>query len=148
MPSVPPRRCTGCKALITGTCRTCEARRQQHVDRHRGSAHARGYDSRWQKARATFLARNPLCVDCAAEGLIVAAAVVDHVIPHKGNQTLFWDESNWAPRCKPHHDRKTATEDGGFGRVRDTQVTSDLRRRTAGAGKKTGIQNDEGPVFG
>nr|WP_292832122.1 HNH endonuclease signature motif containing protein [Mesorhizobium sp.] len=29
---------------------------------------------------------------------------------------LFWDRSNWQPLCKPCHDRKTATSDGGFGR--------------------------------
>jgi 5-methylcytosine-specific restriction protein A len=28
---------------------------------------------------------------------------------------LFWNETNWQPLCKECHDRKTATEDGGFG---------------------------------
>ena len=70
----------------------------------------------WQKARATFLARSPLCVECDKDGLVRAATIVDHIIPHKGDQNLFWDTSNWQPLCKPHHDRKTATEDGGFGR--------------------------------
>lgn len=44
------------------------------------------------------------------------ASIVDHIIPHKGDKQLFWDRDNWQPLCKKHHDRKTATEDGGFGR--------------------------------
>ena len=48
--------------------------------------------------------------------MIVRATVVDHIIPHKGDQKLFWDTRNWQPLCKPCHDKKTATEDGGFGR--------------------------------
>ncbi|WP_338080605.1 HNH endonuclease signature motif containing protein [Cohnella luojiensis] len=49
-------------------------------------------------------------------GRVVAATVVDHIKPHKGNKILFWDKNNWQPLCKQHHDRKTAIEDGGFGR--------------------------------
>lgn len=44
-----------------------------------------------------------------------AASVVDHIIPHKGNDDLFWDMSNHQALCKKCHDIKTATEDGGFG---------------------------------
>ena len=81
----------------------------------RPSAYARGYDARWTKARAVFLARQPLCVACEAQDKVTAATDVDHVMPHRGDQTLFWDESNWQPLCKPCHSRKTASEDGGFG---------------------------------
>jgi 5-methylcytosine-specific restriction protein A len=41
---------------------------------------------------------------------VVAATVVDHVVPHRGDQRLFWDTANWAPSCKPCHDAKTARE--------------------------------------
>ena len=41
------------------------------------------------------------------------ATVVDHRIPHKGDEGLFWDESNWQSMCKPHHDStKQAIEKG------------------------------------
>ena len=43
------------------------------------------------------------------------ATVVDHIIPHKGDMDIFWDEDNWQPLCKRCHDQKTATENGGFG---------------------------------
>lgn len=77
------------------------------ADRTRGSAHQRGYDSRWQRARLSFLADNPLCVECSKGGRIAEATVVDHVKPHRGDNALFWDRSNWQALCKPCHDRKT-----------------------------------------
>ena len=39
------------------------------------------------------------------------ATLVDHVIPHRGNEALFWDESNWQSMCDACHSRKTATEE-------------------------------------
>jgi 5-methylcytosine-specific restriction protein A len=91
----------------------------QQADRiERGTAHERGYTSAWAKARAGHLRNSPLCVHCAAEGRTVAASVVDHMIPHKGDMVAFWVSSNWQSLCKRHHDIKTATEDGGFGHSR------------------------------
>lgn len=109
---------TGCGKLIDGSgyCEPHGKLHQQQADAQRESASKRGYNRRWQKARATYLARNPLCAHCRDGGLAAAAAVVDHIIPHKGDQSLFWDTANWQSLCKPHHDKKTATEDGGFGR--------------------------------
>lgn len=80
------------------------------LDRERPSAARRGYGSRWRRARAAFLAQHPLCAACRVRGRVVAATVVDHVTPHRGDQRLFWDESNWTPACKPCHDAKTARE--------------------------------------
>jgi Restriction endonuclease len=37
------------------------------------------------------------------------ADVVDHVEPHKGDASLFWDElGNWQALCYSCHSRKTA----------------------------------------
>ena len=33
--------------------------------------------------------------------------LLDHIIPHRGDQKLFWDEGNWQALCKACHDRKT-----------------------------------------
>ena len=100
------------------------ARRQREVkakaqayDARRGTAASRGYDSRWKKARDGFLRKHPLCAECQEEGRVTAANVVDHIIPHKGDETLFWQRSNWRQLCTPHHNRKTAREDGGFGNL-------------------------------
>ena len=46
-----------------------------------------------------------------AEGKYVKATVVDHIIPHRGDQKLFWDRGNWQALCKRHHDIKTGNED-------------------------------------
>ncbi len=76
------------------------------LDRQRPSAARRGYGPRSRRARAAFLARHPLCAACRAQGRVVPATVVDHVMPHRGDQTLFWDEANWGaglhalPRCE------------------------------------------------
>jgi len=69
----------------------------------RGTRHDQGYTNDWGRARATYLAEHPLCVMCRARGKAVPANVVDHVIPHKGDQALFWDESNWQSLCGPCH---------------------------------------------
>jgi 5-methylcytosine-specific restriction enzyme A len=86
------------------------AEMKRELDRQRPSAARRGYGSRWRRARAAFLARNPLCATCQAQGRVIPATIVDHVVPHRGDQKLFWDEMNWAPSCKPCHDAKTARE--------------------------------------
>jgi 5-methylcytosine-specific restriction protein A len=59
-------------------------------------------------------------MECKAAGRVTAATMVDHIIPHRGDQKLFWDsEHNWQSGCKLCHDRKTAREDGGFGNPRN-----------------------------
>lgn len=115
MPQKPLKPCghPGCTELVRNGY--CDQHRREKEQR-RGSAHERGYTSRWQRARLSYLRQHPLCVMCQAEGRVTAATVVDHIIPHKGDQVLFWDVNNHQPLCKMHHDIKTATEDGGFGR--------------------------------
>ena len=70
----------------------------------RGSAAARGYGRRWQKARVSFLIRNPVC--CCGCGH--PATEVDHIVPHRGDEALFWDTGNWQPMTKACHSAKTA----------------------------------------
>lgn len=79
-----------------GAART-HARRQD--DQRRGSSASRGYNSRWRKARGTFLKREPLCVCCTANGVPHAADTVDHIEPHQGDTAKFWDTSNWQALC-------------------------------------------------
>jgi 5-methylcytosine-specific restriction protein A len=89
---------------------------RKQADRDRGTSTQRGYGYKWQQLRARYLASHPLCVECKRAGLVKIAEVVDHIVPHKGDMALFWDSDNWQPLCKACHDRKTATEDGGWGR--------------------------------
>lgn len=95
----------------------------------RASAHRRGYSRTWRRARAVYLAEHPLCVQCQVRGRVVAAQVVDHIIPHQGDSSLFWDhENNWQSLCFACHNTKTATLDGAFGR----QVVVDRDQRQQG----------------
>ena len=125
MPTAPPHPCwePGCNVLVSGAARcprharlkAAEAERARRkdmaaIEERRGSAAERGYDSKWQKARRVFLDANPLCAECGRRGRTVRATVVDHIIPHRGDQRLFWDRSNWQPLCRKCHDRKTARE--------------------------------------
>lgn len=71
----------------------------------------RGYGYKWQKAREQFLRENPLCVVCQAEGLVVVATVVDHIVPHRGDQSLFWRRTNWQSLCSTHHSRDKQREE-------------------------------------
>lgn len=94
----------------------CDQHRKQ-ADVSRGTRHDRGYSSAWVKAREAFLRVHPLCAEHERKQQLAAASVVDHIKPHKGDKDLFWDRSNWQSLCKPCHDAKTASEDGGFGRM-------------------------------
>lgn len=69
-----------------------------------------------------FLQHNPLCIMCKQAGRITPAAVVDHRTPHRGDQTLFWDESNWQALCAHHHNsHKQSAERTGY----STEVGTD-----------------------
>lgn len=70
------------------------------------------YGHDWRKARSRFLQANPLCTYCENRfNRVTAATVVDHIIPHKGDKVLFWDEQNWQPLCKHCHDSIKAKEE-------------------------------------
>lgn len=71
--------------------------------RQNKSSTQRGYGYKWQKARERYLMKNPLCVYCHRDGRVTAANVVDHIIPHRGDQKLFWRESNWQALCDSCH---------------------------------------------
>lgn len=109
MPMAPKRPCRypGCSNLCeNGTY--CEVHRLEwSPDVIRGNASQRGYGAKWRKARQLYLQAHPLCVTCLRRGNLSPATVVDHILPHRGNQTLFWDQENWQPLCKDCHDEKT-----------------------------------------
>jgi len=123
MPSTPMRPCStpGCSVLVEhGKCAEHVKQYRAQLDSRRDKSADWLYDTQaWRKGSKAFLKSHPLCQcnDCD-EGRIRLrqSTVVDHTIPHKGDRGLFWDRSNWKAMAKPCHDRKTAREDGGFGR--------------------------------
>ncbi|ABA78515.1 HNH endonuclease [Rhodobacter sphaeroides] len=101
----PPHLCTCGQLVPHGARCSCQIQRDRErkarFDQKRPSSRERGYTHEWRKARAEFLHQHPTCAFCGAP-----AGVVDHVIPHKGDMTLFWDRTNWQALCKPCHDRQ------------------------------------------
>ena len=84
------------------------------ITENRGSSAKRGYGYRWQKAREGWLKSHPLCADHLSRGQVVAATIVDHIKPHRGDNALFWDRENWQSLCKSCHDSiKQAAERSG-----------------------------------
>lgn len=134
MPRAVQKHCPRGHAAFTGSrCPVCARLAKAAFEARRPSSDARGYTSKWREARAAFLQHHPRCA-CGSH-----ASAVDHIIPHKGDKALFWDRSNWQPMCKRCHDRKTATEDGGFGRPGGgSKVGMEGRNRPMGAARNLG----------
>jgi 5-methylcytosine-specific restriction enzyme A len=102
----------GCSALSsTSYCAQHTPQDARRYDRQRGTSAQRGYDYRWQNRSKFFLACNPLCVYCQREGRITAATLVDHATPHRGDQNLFWDETNWQALCETCHNSRKQSEE-------------------------------------
>jgi 5-methylcytosine-specific restriction protein A len=82
----------------------------------RPTFHERGYTSEWVDASTDYRTRYPYCLGCSAIGLVVESEVVDHIIPHGGDQDLMWDEGNWQPACAWHHNSIKAQLDRRYKR--------------------------------
>jgi 5-methylcytosine-specific restriction protein A len=78
------------------------------LDRRRGSASARGYDTAWQRLRLQVLAEEPLCRFCAELGRVTAAHDVDHIAPVARSPELRLVRANLRPLCRPCHSAHTA----------------------------------------
>ena len=115
MPEAITRTCSvfGCDG---GTTCTHARRRTQRP------ASIRGYGKRWQEVSRGHLRKYPRCGDrppsapatlhsrCKAERRIVPATVTDHIVPHRGDYTLMWAESNRQSLCASCHGVKSRRE--------------------------------------
>ena len=109
MPYKLPTPCSapGCSAVSHG--RFCDKHRRQYwqeIDARQKPPAERGYNEKWRVARAAFLLSNPRCAECGTQ-----ATDVDHVVPHRGNELLFWAQENWQALCRRHHRGKTMRDD-------------------------------------
>lgn len=111
----------GCNVLVDSGVGRCEAHAsdkqaaRKQYDANRPEWHGMYKSKRWLDARIRYLQRHPLCVECEKQGRLTLGNTINHIIPHKGNYDLFWDEGNWETLCERCHNRRTATYDGGFG---------------------------------
>lgn len=102
MKALRPCRKAGCSNLTRqGYC-------EQHKcligedDRRRGTAHQRGYTSRWAKYSKWFLSQpgNQLCKLKLDDGCAYIAECVDHIQPvNSPNDPLFFEPTNHQPSC-------------------------------------------------
>lgn len=58
----------------------------------------------WQAIRRRRFAVEPHCRFCAASGQISRAASCDHIKPHRGDRSLFFDFNNTQSLCRRCHD--------------------------------------------
>jgi 5-methylcytosine-specific restriction protein A len=121
MPYAPLSLCNvpGCGVMVPrGKC----PEHQAEARKDRPSAAARGYDVQWRKTRAAFLRVHPQCEcpECAAlpTWQRPTATDVDHRDGRGPLGPRGYDWSNLQALTASHHARKTATQDGGFGRAR------------------------------
>ena len=56
---------------------------------------------------------------CEAEGKLVPAKEVDHIIPVSEDESKFFDLSNLQPLCKFHHRRKTRQKNSRYSRLKE-----------------------------
>ena len=112
MPRMPDHPCghPGCPRLVPKGKKYCDEHAAQHPEESR-PASERGYGSAWRRARRRYLEAHPLCVECMKEGRYTRATDVDHIVPHRGDPALFWDEDNWQALCHRHHSVKTRRKD-------------------------------------
>jgi len=77
----------------------------------RNSNKAKIYDNDWRKFRNAYIKAHPLCAHCLAQGLVVAAREVDHIIPLTGrNDQTRLSASAVQSLCRECHSKKTAKE--------------------------------------
>jgi 5-methylcytosine-specific restriction protein A len=107
-----------CNALLPPGQTYCKAHTLAR-ERERGTSRARGYTYRWHQRAKRFLEHHPLCgqrpgaqtpvmSQCFESGRVTAAYQVDHVVPHRGDQALFWDEEgNWQALCRDCGNKKS-----------------------------------------
>lgn len=90
------------------------------------------YDTkRWKALRLYQLGIEPLCRLCRRVDKITQATVADHVTPHKGDITLFFDAANLQSLCSCCHDvGKQRQERRGFAQGCDASGVPMARRVT------------------
>lgn len=68
--------------------------------------------ARWRKLRQSIFLRDLYtCRKCPHVEANTSLLVCDHIRPHRGDQHLFWDETNLQTLCKPCHDKLKQAEE-------------------------------------
>ncbi|MCL2343359.1 MAG: HNH endonuclease [Firmicutes bacterium] len=76
---------------------------QRYEKYHRDPDHGKNYDAAWEKIRARFLERNPLCEMCREGGKLIPAVLVHHKKSLRDGGTN--DYGNLVALCQGCHSR-------------------------------------------
>jgi 5-methylcytosine-specific restriction enzyme A len=111
MPARLPRACRipGCPYPATdrGRCAVHAAPARAERQRFAGLYGTQ----RWRRESRRFIAEHPLCINAHRDPrCTLVTELVDHVIPHRGDATLFYRKDNWAAMCRVCHGVKTRAE--------------------------------------
>ncbi len=80
------------------------------AERTRGSAHQRGYGTKWQRTRRRYLRANPIC--CEPDCLRLATDV-DHIDALGPLGPNGHNPDNLRAYCHSHHSQRTARDSPG-----------------------------------
>jgi 5-methylcytosine-specific restriction enzyme A len=101
----------GCPELVT-TGQYCAVHQKQmsrdYNTYHRNPEVKKRYGRQWEKIRALYLAKHPLCEQCEKEGRLTPAAEVHHIVAVADGGSDA--EENLMALCKPCHSRFTLKE--------------------------------------
>lgn len=87
-----------------------EGKRKIFTYRKKSSEYHHLYESyRWRTLSKDFLKTHPFCYICGNP-----AVATDHIMPHRGDLSLFYDVNNLQPLCAKCHSRKTMKENNNF----------------------------------
>lgn len=118
MPMSAPKPCTapGCGVLVRDGISRC-AKHQREAWAKKPTATKRITGRKLQALRHELFRRQPLCVMCSANGLVVLATQRDHIKPlAEGGED---NDENTQALCEPCHDGKSLSEAiRGQGRAR------------------------------
>ena len=123
MPNALLRQCPapGCQGRGLPWCEKHSGNRDPGRDPRRSAA-LRGYDRWWRGVSKRHLQRYPLCGEtpkgvqptgdsqCMRSGRTTAAILVDHIVPHRGDERLRRDRTNRQSLCGACHNAKTQNE--------------------------------------
>lgn len=103
----------GCPTLVTsGYCTTHRPMRGAEVNYHDRESQRLYSTVRWQRRREQQLSTQPWCEECLRANIYTPATDVDHVLPHRGDEELFFT-GKVQSLCKNCHSRKTISEVNG-----------------------------------
>jgi 5-methylcytosine-specific restriction protein A len=105
----PLKPCTypGCNKLVkSGRCESHRKQADRKYEKDRESDPWRGWihSARYRQAIAIYKADYPLCKRCLDAGRVTPVYIVHHIVEHKGDWDMFWDQSNWESICNKHHE--------------------------------------------